>query len=456
MPGSTRRMSTSGASESSRPPVACDVAVIGAGAAAKTLVAAVAGNNLDVVVFEADRVGGVCPFLACIPSKGLLHDGTHDRSWIDAVDRRDEIVDHLDDGDHATAIERHGARLVRARCRFVAKNLVEADGQRYHPGAVVIATGAEPIIPGIEGLPQLGKRLWASDDALTTAERPTRLAIMGGGPIGCELAQIYADFGTEVYLIDTNERAFPDLTEAIGAIVDDGLKAAGVHVRRGREIARFELRGDHALCHLDDGTAIEADRVVAAIGRRPRTDCLGLEHLDLDPSEPLPLSSAGRVECPGSVWAIGDVAGRGQYTHLANHQARVVADHLVGSGDRRFDDVVTPACVFTRPPLIMVGPSPAEAGADVVWVDAELADVARWTTDELGNGHLTMGVDPSTRTVVAAHGAGARFDELAATFVTMIDAKTPLDRLARSMMPFPTVSELVAVLVSRAIRALDS
>jgi pyruvate/2-oxoglutarate dehydrogenase complex dihydrolipoamide dehydrogenase (E3) component len=164
------------------------------------------------------------------------------------------------------------------------------------------------------------------------------------------------------------------------------------------------------------------------------------------------------VDVRGSIWAIGDVAGLGEYTHLANHHADVVADHLVGGGTRRFDDVVTPACVFTAPPVMMVGPSVAELREDddVVWVSAELSEIARWSTDDLTEGVLWIAVRRSTRRVIAAHGVGARFDELASALVTAIDGDVPVDRLAASMQPFPTVGELLGVAYSRAAEVLAS
>jgi dihydrolipoamide dehydrogenase len=160
------------------------------------------------------------------------------------------------------------------------------------------------------------------------------------------------------------------------------------------------------------------------------------------------------------VWAIGDVAGKGQYTHLANHQGAVVAERIAAAATgaaahRRFDDVVVPACIFTRPPVMMVGPTPGELDSDVEWVEARLSEIARWTTDSLGDGYLTIGIDRSTRCVVAAHGAGARFDELAAAIVTAIDGAVPIDRLAMSMWPFPTVGDLLGPLYERALDALE-
>lgn len=436
-----------------------DVAIIGSGGAAEALVAALESSGCRVLVVEQHRVGGDCPFVACMPSKAMLHDAEVSTSWSRAVQRRDEIVDHLDDQRHADQVIRQATRLIRGHARVIDAHTIDVDGTTYQTDHLVLATGSAPVIPPIDGLDDLGEHLWTSDDALTTDERPVRLMIIGGGPIGCELAHLFAGFDTEVHLIDEADRAFPDLLEEIGHIVDDGLRSAGVRVYRGRSAVRFERRGGNVKITLDNDAVLVTDRVLVATGRAPDLAGLGIDELGLDPEAPLPVDDTGRVDCPGSVWAIGDVAGKGQYTHLANHHAKVVADHLVGEGRRRFDDVVVPACIFTRPPVMMVGPTPAHLrarGDDVVWVEAKLSEIARWSTDALNDGVLTIAVDRTTRCVVAAHGAGARFDELAAALITAIDGRVTVDRLAMSMWPFPTVGDILGPIYQRALDALDA
>jgi pyruvate/2-oxoglutarate dehydrogenase complex dihydrolipoamide dehydrogenase (E3) component len=428
--------------------------VIGGGGAAEALVSALQHTELRVLVVEEHRVGGSCPFVACMPSKSLLHDGQGSTGWNRAVQRRDDIVDHLDDHQHAEQVRRDGARLVRGHAQLVDEHTIDVDGAHHHADHIVLATGSRPIIPRIDGIDDLGERLWTSDDALVTNERPVRLMVIGGGPVGCELAHLFAGFDTEVHLIDVAERAFPDLPAAIGEIVDDGLRAAGVRLCRGTAAVRFEQRGGNVRINLDNDGAVLTDRVLVSIGRTANVAGLGLDRLGLDPDEPLPVDDVGRVDCPGSVWAIGDVAGKDQYTHVANHHGLVVADHLAGDGRRRFDDVVGAACIFTRPPVMTIGPTPDELGDDVVWVDAKLSEVARWSTDALGDGFLTVAVDPTTRCIVAAHGAGERFDELSAALLTAIDGRVPVDRLVMSMWPFPTVGELLGVVYRRAVDAL--
>jgi len=428
-----------------------DVAVLGGGSAATTLVAEVATAGCRGVVFEPGRVGGECPFVACMPTKSMLHDVAARQSWSNAIRRRSDVVEHLDDSQHALDLQRHGAVLVRASARLAGEGAVEADGRRYEARHVVLATGSEPVVPPIAGLDDLGDRCWTSADAMVSEERPTRLTIIGGGVIGCELATIFAGFGTEVHLLDIEPRAFPDLPREIGQILDDALGVAGVRVRRGVTIERVVRRGGGVRTTFDNGATVETDRILVATGTRPRIGDLGLETVGLEIGEGLLVGLDGRIAGHQSLWAIGDVAGHGEYTHLANHQARVVADALVGDGTRRFDDVVLAACVFTTPPIVTIGARPADTTpGKSVWVEARLDEIPRATTDELGDGFLTIAVDRSTHAVVGAHGIGARFDELAAALVTAIDGRIPVEQLARSMWPFPTVGEILGLVYSRA------
>jgi pyruvate/2-oxoglutarate dehydrogenase complex dihydrolipoamide dehydrogenase (E3) component len=433
-----------------------DVAVIGGGGAAETLVAELDGTGLSVVVFEDRRVGGECPFEACMPSKAMLHDAAIGRSWAEAVRRRRDVVEQLDDEEHAAEVRAHGAVLVRERAEVSGPHEVVAGGRRYQVDHIVVATGSEPFLPPIDGIDSIDDRLWTSADAMTVDERPTRLTILGGGAIGCELATIFSRFGTEVHLLDNESHAFPELPSEIGAIADDALRASGVRVHRGSEVVRIEPRGSGVRVRLEDGPCLDTDRLLVATGRRPNTAGIGLANVGIDEEAALTVGDDGRVEAAGSIWAMGDAAGRGQYTHLANHHARVVADAIAGRGDRRFDDVVVPACVFTDPPIVTMGPTPGQCGADTVWVDAHLSEVARFTTDDLVDGLLTIAIDRASGQVRAAHGIGAGFDILAAALVAAIDSGVPVHRLARSMAPFPTVGEILPLVYSRASASVDS
>jgi dihydrolipoamide dehydrogenase len=433
-----------------------DIGVIGGGSATEALAIALREAGLKIVVFEAERVGGECPFVACIPSKTLLHDAATTGDWDTAVAHRDEATNHLDDSSHALDLERTGAVLVRARASVIGPQTIEAAGVRFDVSHIVLATGSEPIIPELAGLDSLGDRLWTTIDATTAHERPGRLAILGGGVIGCELAHAFAGFGSIVTLIDEAPLAFPDLADEVGVLIDEGLAHAGVSVRRATRATRCVRADGCVRIELDTGDPVIADRVLVAVGRRARVSGLGLESIGIDPSQELDVDDRGRVRCAGSVWAMGDVAGRGQYTHVANHQARVVANQLAGDGTRRFDDVVTSSCVFTDPPLIQVGATrqALEGDPDVVWATGRVADLARAVTDDLAEGFLAVAARRSTRTVVAAHGAGPRFEELVHALVIAVDGDVRLDRLAMSMHAFPTVGEILEPIFGSLARAV--
>jgi dihydrolipoamide dehydrogenase len=445
-----------GQRSSDEPPFTFDVAIIGGGSAAEALVAELSSARLRTVVFEPERVGGECPYVACMPTKAMLHDAAAGTSWTQTIRRRSDVVEQLDDAQHALDLQHHGAVLVRSSARLAGDGTVEAGGQRYEADHVVLATGSEPIMPPIDGLSDLGERCWTSADAMVAEERPARLTIIGAGVIGSELATVFAGFGTEVHLLDEAPHPFAHLPGEIGQILDENLASAGVRIRRGIRVDRVDRRGGGVRTTLDNGATLDTDRILVATGTRPRIGGLGLETLDIDIDNGLEVGLDGRVAGRQWLWAIGDVAGHGEYTHLANHEARVVADGLVADGGRRFDDVVLPACVFTSPPIVTIGVRPDDTSPErTLWVSARLRELPRAITDELGDGFLAIAVDRSTRTVVGAHGIGARFDELAAALVTAIDGGIPIERLARSMWPFPTVSEILGVVYSRAAAALN-
>lgn len=428
-----------------RDPDEFDVIIIGAGSASESLVRELAGHGRRVAVIEAERVGGECPFTACMPSKAMLHDADIGTVWSEATRQRDNVVKHLDDAAHAAGLEQSGAELVRGRARVDGPHTVRVGDRTMKTEHLVLATGSEAVVPPIDGLEGLHELLWTSAAALTTHVRPDRLLIVGGGVIGMELAQIYAGFTTRVSLVDEGPRAFPSLVPAVGELVDAALTNAGVAIRRGVELGSARRQGDEVVAEFSDGSTTVHDQVLVAVGKRPRTRDLGLESIGLDPNGPLPVGNDARIDCEGSVWAIGDVAGKGEYTHVANHHGVVLANQLVGDANRRFDDVVTPSCVFTAPPVMVVGPTMEELDSDhdVVWFTQRFDDLPRTTTDRLPPGVIAVAARRSSGAVIAAHGVGPRVDELAAAFVVAIDGRVPLRVLRRSMMPFPTVSEVL-------------
>ena len=432
------------------------VAIIGGGSGGEALVRALADTEESIILFEPELVGGECPFLACMPSKAMLHDRVTGRDWDTAVDRRDEIVSHLDDSGHADEAMDLGATLVRERAVITGPGRVEAGGVTYAVEHIVVATGAEPSMPEIDGLDPEHERVWTSADALTIDRRPQSVVVIGGGVIGSELAFMFSGFGIAATTIDSAPRPSPDMHPRVSELIAQTLTTAGVTLVNDAEIVRVDLPEDGApmshevTVHLADGSHHSGEQLIVAIGREPRHRGLGLETLGVDPDD-IEIDDAGRLVTgdgapPHSVWFVGDAAGVQQYTHVANHHAEVVADHIAGAGTRHYDEVVVPACMFTDPPVIVVGPSWSEfdvdGDADLVVAEIEL-DVPRANTDEHGDGFLAVAARRSTGCVVAANGIGARFDEIVHALVIAIDGCVPVSRLAMSIQPFPTVGEIL-------------
>ncbi|NNE12508.1 MAG: NAD(P)/FAD-dependent oxidoreductase [Ilumatobacter sp.] len=420
------------------------VAVLGAGTAAESLLRELEGSDHRVVVFEPHLVGGECPFYACIPSKAMLHDRRTGRGWNDAVERRDELVHHRDDEQHADQARELGATIVRAEARLDGPGRVTADGVTYTVDHVVIATGAVPIIPDIEGLDADHESVWTSRDALVATARPDRIIVLGGGVVGSELAFMFASYGAETVLLEEADRQADDLHPRTSELITETLERAGVRVHTGVSPERVELGESAVTVHLADDDSHTGDRLLVAVGRAPDHSALGLDTLGVD-SDDVAVGDDGCVEGTSNVWMMGDVAGKGQYTHLANHHASVVANHLAGDGSRRFGDAVLPACMFLDPPQVIVGPPPAELDGDddVVWAEVEI-DEPRSATDEHPAGFLAVAARRSTGCIIAANGIGPRLDEISHALVVAIDGKVSVDTLRKTIQPFPTVGGVLS------------
>ncbi|HET9689641.1 MAG TPA: NAD(P)/FAD-dependent oxidoreductase [Acidimicrobiales bacterium] len=448
-----------------------DVVVLGGGSGAEWVWQGVRGRRVDVI--EASRVGGECPFVACVPSKALLR-SAHVRSlafaahtvgataapvdlddpadaWRVAVARRDELSDGRDDAANADGLRAAGATLHRGRGRITAPGVVTVtadDGseQQLRYRDLVVATGSRPVIPPIDGLDTVD--YWTSDTALSSPELPGRLAVLGGGPIGCELAQVYAAFGVEVHLVESADRLVDREEPRASALLADALTAGDVRLHLGAKAdavagpAPGAPTGAPVTVRLDDGTVLEVDRLLVVTGRRPNSDGIGLDVLGIDPSE-LRVDDHCRVVGAPGVWAAGDVTGVAPYTHTANYQSRVIADNLSG-GDRRADTRAIPRAVYTAPALAAVGLTEAAAraaGIDVLVEAMGLDQTARGSTDGVDAGLIVLVADRASGQLVGATVVGPGADELIGEAVLAVRAAVPIRVLADVVHPFPTHAE---------------
>ena len=435
-----------------------DVVVIGAGVAGEVVAGRLGQNGLSVAIVEDKLVGGECSYYACMPSKALLRPVELAREVarvpgleLGPIDvaavlrRRDNVIAHLDDTGQVPWLEERGVTLVRGRGRLDGERRVVVDGEELVARtAVIVATGSTALIPEIEGLRVA--RPWTNIEATTATQVPPRLAILGGGVVGVELAQAWAAFGSNVTLVHRGERLIEREEPFAGAQVLEALQEGGVDVRLRRSAVRVSRPGG-VVIELDDGTVLETDEVLAAFGRVPGTAGIGLETIGLEVGGPLLVGDDLRV--PGHDWlfAVGDVNGRALLTHMGKYQGRLVADTILGREVQlRSDGARSPRVIFTDPQVGAVGLTLAgaqEAGLRVRHVDVDTSGNAGGSFVGRGAaGTSRIIIDEDRRVIVGATITGAEVAEALHAATIAVVAEVSIDDLWHAVPSFPTRSEL--------------
>lgn len=439
-----------------------DVVVLGGGIAGERVAVEVARGGKAVTLIEAGLVGGESPYLACIPSNSLLRSARSGDAWEHAVARRDALIARLDDSAAARRLAAAGVTLVRGTGRVTAPGTVTVtvpapDDAAEVPGAadaagaaevglsctdLVLATGSEPVAPPIDGLSDI--QAWTTAEALTSPDLPRRLIILGGGPAGCELAQIYATFGSAVTLVEAEDRLLAAEPAFTGEMLADVLRRAGAELRLGAAAVKVSRNDGGLVLTLADGTQVEADRLLLASGRRPRLTGLGLEVLGIDvtPGQPLPVDETCRVK--DGVWAAGDATGTG-HTHVARYQAGVVAANILGSA-RLADYRALPRAVYTSPSVFAVGLTPAaaaSAGVTLATAGCALADTARARLDIDDAGYVELYAEADSGMLVGAAAVGPDAADWMAEITLAIRAEIPVRTLVDVIHAFPTHGEVL-------------
>lgn len=439
-----------------------DVVILGSGSGGRGCAGRLATAKMSVAMIEGELVGGECPFWACMPSKTLLRPAElagHARAvpglgepairWDELRRYRDYMNSGLDDTAKSEAFSRQGVDIIRGWGRIGGPGMVEVGGRRLAGERIIVATGSEPAIPEIDGID--GIDYWTNREATSLRELPASVIVLGGGPVGIELGQMLSRYGSRVTIVESAPRLLSGEHDRVGELVAELLQAEGIEARLGASAEHIEERGGLLRVTVDDGSELEAERLLVATGRRPRTAGVGLESAGARLGE-RGIEIDERCRAAPGVWAVGDVTGIAPFTHVASYQARVAAADIRGL-EARADYRAIPRVVFSDPEVAAVGLTPAqarEAGVELSEAHVELGEAGRTETYGRGlRGELGVVADRRERVLVGAWAVGPLASEWIHPIVIAIKARVPVSVLQDTIVQFPTFNELLQTAVDR-------
>jgi pyruvate/2-oxoglutarate dehydrogenase complex dihydrolipoamide dehydrogenase (E3) component len=432
-----------------------DVIVLGMGPGGEYAAGKLAEAGLDVIGIDHRLVGGECPYWGCIPSKMMIRaadlvaeahripdlagTSTVEPNWTKVASRiRDEATDNWDDKVAVERFEKKGGRFVRGTGKLTGPKSVVVDGTEYTAErALIIATGTEPVVPPIDGLSDVD--YWTNREAIEAKDVPSSLVVLGGGAIGCELAQVFARFGSDVIVVEGQSHLLSMEEVEACELLQDTFAAEGITVATGAKATSVTNEDGKICVHLQKGEDVSGERLLVATGRKADLAVLNVQAAGLDAKAKF-IEVDDHLRAGEGLWALGDVTGKGLFTHIAMYQAAIVVKDILGEDLVPADYTALPRVTFTDPEVGAAGLTEAKAREQGIDVAVGKSDIASSTRGWIhkGQGFIKLVADRERGVLVGATSAGPCGGEVLSMLALAIHARVPVKTLGTMIYAYPT------------------